>query len=601
MGIRTDHGHSIASGAVIAGAAIYFLLQLLIAFYHMGGGDEGTWLYHAYLVSHGYWPVFDFMTQHPIGSSLPYAAIFHLLPPSWEAGRLLSTVFCFGSTILASMVVWRHHGPRFGLLTFLILALNVIYQSRAVQVYSMTPMTFGLTASFFCLVYPARAGLGHFILAGLFLGFAGAARLPALALGLMIAIFALCQTDRPWSRRLLHVVAAALAALIPLIPEIRTLAADPSVYFYQRWTSTSEVVKSKLVMWGMELNQTPGGWLLVVIRGWGHHLTLGGFYAPFQNSWVTLLLAGTGTLLIATRRAARGMGLSSTTLWSLSFCLANMLAGSVGWLLISSGSYLSFTYPFLAASAGCLAGDLWRRLDRRRRRLVNIAAVVLLVPYSAMGIAHGIWQLTFRNNGGFTQPTTIAAAACWLREASHPDQPILSAWPGALVMAQRMEPRGMEAAGVLKDWYGLGEDHAGRLGILPLSQVAPLLRSGTVPIILDDNVKDIFEREIFGNIWSEAEANYTAAGIIGGGAFPLKVYVHHSVDPATLPPLPSMDVTQANMDFLKHHGLKTFLVMAIREFGHSLATLPHDVGASVGRLTGRHPCPPTSTPAGRDR
>jgi len=533
LGLNQE-GRSASIRVLVPLGLAYFLVQLLVAFYHMGGGDEGTWLYHGYMVFRGYWPVFDFLTQHPVGSSLPYAAIFHLLSPSWEAARFLSALFCFGATVMASLVVWRRQGWPFALVTFLILALNVSYQSRTIQVYSMSPMTFGLMASYFCLLFPDRVRLGHFILAGLFLGFAGAARLPALALGLIIAVFALYQSGPSLGRRIGNVFAAGLAALVPLIPEIKTLIADPTLYLYHRWGSTSDVVTLRLASYGIEPTTT--NWIKVVLRGWADYLTLGGFYAPHQNTWVTLLLGG--IVLLALVFGQAGRRLSTTTLWAILFCIAGVLAGSISWLLVATGAYLSFTYPILAVVIGSLMGDLWRVLPPARRRPVALAAALILLPYTAMGLGHGVWQVMFRNNGGFTQPTTIAAAACWVRDDVRPDQPVFSAWPGELVLAERMMPRGLEAADILKDWYSLTDEQVDRLRIPRLSQLRTWLKSGAIPFLLDDNVKDVFERAELGNVWADMEAQYTLYGTVGGGVFPLRVFTHHSVDASSLPPLP---------------------------------------------------------------
>jgi hypothetical protein len=566
-----------------AGIAVYVLSVVLVSFYQIGGADEGVWLYASWLVSQGRMPVLDFLSQHPVGAFLPYAAAMRLLSPGIEAARLVSAGFACATTLMAAALVWRWAGRRAGAVTFVLLACNVGFQWTQMSVYSVSPMAFGLTAAVFCLLWPRRVTIGHALLAGLAIGIAGAARLPACAEGLAVAVFLLAQRDRPAAWRLGAVAAAGAMAVVPLIPEIVTFAKAPDLFMFQRW----EIIRGylALVLGDMNMEPTPWNWMWTAIAGWPAFLWSGSFHAPHQNAGIAVL--GAAALLGVVRHGKAAV--SERTAWSLFFLAAAAALANIGWLVLLNSFYLVFLTPLLAIAIGFLAGDVLRAWGNRR--WVAAFGLAVLAPYCAMGVAHGAWQVLLRHNGGFTMPTTQAAAACWLRAAVPPGRAVFAAWPAALPAAGRMLPAGLESAGVSKAWYYLDPEVSDRIGLPSRARLASLFASGEVPVILDDTVIDILDRPYMPGLISVIDANYTGIGAIGDGRFAIRVLVHRSVDAAGLPPLPRLSATNADMALLREQGALAFASALGRDLGASLIRLPADVAASARRIVGAGPCP----------
>lgn len=583
---------TMAHPAIPFAIGAYFLLVWLVGQYHILHGDEAMWVYQASLVRRGMLPSYDFFTQQPWGLLAPLAGFFSVFSQSLEADRLMMALMAVGGNVMVTAVMWRHRGGRAAAAVFSLLALNVDYMSTMAAFNSMAPSIFALVAVWFCLVFPRRADWRHYAVAGLFLGFAIASRLPMALAALVVVAHAMRRVEgTPW--RLRHAAAktavAGLCALIMCLPDLWILSLDPAKVLFARVLSVNEIFKQ---VRGLETSSTISTDIWPRLQVVRDYFIERAYFAFYQNMIFPLAVTAALALSAASRLGRRGAALGMAGpdfTWSLAFLAATVAGYSVSWILLPS--YFVSAYPFFAVVAViCGQAVLKRAVEAGRGpgRAATALVVAVLAVHGLQGILHGAWQLGLRRTGSMGQPLSVIPMGCWLERATDPGDRILDFGPVNTMIAGRQVPDGFEPAAQMKNWFWLDPKVSKQIHAISLGDFQQLVRGAIVPVVIDSEAARSVTNLYFPDYRAALERNYRHVGSLGGGA-PQHAWVERrwlDARGGMLPAFPADTVTRANLTLLRTEGKAAFAAALADDLADSLRRLPRDVAGSLARLFG---------------
>lgn len=586
---------------LIAGGVVYFLLLLVLGFYHTFHGDEAMWTYQAALVREGLLPSYDFFTQEPWAMFAPLSGLFALLGDSIEAARLLMAVMGFAANAMVTALVWRYRGAWAAAAVFSLLALNVDYLATMVTYNSQSPSIFGLVGAWFFILFPRRPDWRHYAVSGLFLGFAIASRLPVALAALMVAAHAVAphayaDPDAPWQfrRALANLTAATGAALLVCLPDLWIVSLDPERVFFARIVSVNEWIKINRGIEGEGLFSHDPWARLEAYAGYFTHR---GYHAVYQNMVFPIAVGAALAIGLAARATRRPLaardeaGKRSGDLgWTIGFAVMVVAGYSLSWILLPS--YYISAFPFFAVIT-VICGQSALRRARQTGRLAGQAAMAvvagLLVLHGVQGLAHWAWQVGLRHTASLGQPLSVNRLACWIERATGPDDRILDFYPLNALAAHRRLPLGFEASVQMKNWYALTPESQKLIRAITLNELIALVAEAQVPMVIDNNVASSLTDPFMPNFRNDLERNYVLVGRVGGTVAPQDVWVERrwlDQKQAPLPVLPKDEASRVNLSLLHSDGAASFFWALAEDLSHSARTLPRDIAASLARLVG---------------
>lgn len=587
----------------IIALAAYFLLTMLVGWFHTLHGDEGLWLYQIGLLAKGLLPGVDFITQEPLGLFGPYALAIALISPSVEAVRLVQVLLMTIGNGAVAWLAWTRWGRMAGIAAFLLLAFNVPYATDSVVFTSQASAYLAIAVIFVILMAAPRPNWRHYLIAGLLIGFAIATRLALALVALSVAAHAMMSARGhadALRRGLGRATIAAIAAIIVCLPDVLLVAKSAQNQIFMRFGAAGAMSR----IYELREGWTAGPPLSVEIKARlatiADYLTLSVYHDVGQNLLLVVILAASLGYALAARALPRlpRLGWPDREIrWAALFILP-ILAGyaAAPWSFQVPG-YLIATYPLSVIIMVGLGATLVARLqaagpDFARPRQWMKAGIILLVGlHTLQGVAHGAWQVLFRNAASLGQPLTVARLACWVEEATSPDEQILSLHPILAMLSHRRVPTGLEAGAQLKYWYQFPTEKTGSLPLMSPESLRSLIAQESVPVIVDDSqFESVYLRvpQLAGFSALLAD-HYINVGRFGGELFPMTVHVSKrwlARRPAPLPPFPVEEGTKTRMSALRSGSLETALGAIASDIARSLGTLPRDIRQAFARLAG---------------
>jgi hypothetical protein len=263
---------------------------------------------------------------------------------------------------------------------------------------------------------------------------------------------------------------------------------------------------------------------------------------------------------------------------------------SISWILLPG--YYTSAFPFfviIIVAAGCATLRAAAALGPSARRAALGLVLAALTAHAVQGLAHGLWQVGLRHTASLGQPLSVTRLACWLEQATGPEDRVLDFYPLNALAARRRLPDGFEPAVQLKNWYALPPERQALIGAIALPELRALVADGRVPVIIDNDVASSLTDPFLPDYRADLARNYVLAGSLGGSVAPQHAWVEKrwlAGRGGTLPPFPSDEATRANLTLLRSEGASRFLAALADDLWHSVATLPRDVAASLARLLG---------------
>ena len=582
----------------LAGLVLYFLLTVLVGWFHTLHGDEGLWLYQIGLLSKGLLPGLDFVSQEPFALFAPYALALRLLSPSVEAARLVQAIVMTCGNGAIAWFMWRRRGHVAGMATFLLLALNVSYAADAVVFTSQAIAYIAVTVSFVVVMTPQRADWPHYLGAGLLMGFAVAARHPLGLASLALAAHAVWgggNGRRITLRGLTNVTVVASAAVLMCLPDLLIVLKNPQQLQFVRLGAAGEM--SRLYELREGWGDGPPFQVEVVSRLHTliDYFTLSTYHDIGQNLLLPLCFAVWAAGAVAGRW--RGVfvlpPVSSEVRWAALFALPIVLAYLAAPWSFQVPGYLVATYPLSVVMMVSLVGDMLAALrsgsSPSAYKWAKAAVVFLVVIHSGQGLAHGAWQVLFRNAESLGQPMTVAKMACWVEKSLAPDEQLLVLHPIVALLARRDIPPGLEPGGQLKYWYRFTPEKVASLPLASPQSLRSIVAEGKVPLVIDDSqFAGLHQRlDVLADFYDLLAQRYERLGDVGGTMFPETIYVRTDwlasrTEP--LPPLPADEDTKMRLALLRAGKVQEFTDAVLHDLSHSVATLPRDIERAWARL-----------------
>lgn len=181
--------------------------------------DEGVYVMAAQLLRQGYWPYRDFFFAHPplgIVAILPAISIAYTpwgSSLSFGLARLLMVAFGSLTVLVIGLAGWRWWGPRGGLISALVLAVDPISVANSRHILLEVPMALLVSAALLSSAPTGQmARRSDGVLTGLLAGLAALVKLQAAGLGLALVVAALLHGQR--RRALLTLIGLGLAGLL---------------------------------------------------------------------------------------------------------------------------------------------------------------------------------------------------------------------------------------------------------------------------------------------------------------------------------------------------------------------------------------------------
>lgn len=570
----------------------YLALIYPVSLYHTLHADELLLAYKAALVSRGWIPGLDFLTQEPLAYFLPVAAIYKVLSTSLEAERLILAFLMVVGNVLVASVVWRYRGWFAALVALVLLAFNVPYLSNAMLLNGQTLSYVGLAGAFAAVLLPRRPTWLHYAVAGICVGYALSARLAVALASLAVAAHAFfVHKDRPWEwrRAVLQVLVAALCALLVTLPDVWVILKDPAKLIYVRALVSTDMARTTML-----IDTAQGAFALlsgIHLKAYREYFTLGDYHSRYQNMLFPLavacaLLYGVASRLIP--RLPRLALVGDDLKWAVIFIAFLMLSYGLTWM--QYGDYYNVLYPYMVVVMVALGTRLLaclRALGVFPYRVALLFAIAVFSFHTAQGVAHMVWQVLWRNAPSLGQAQTVNRAACWMEKALASQDQVLTGSPIAAAIAGRDLPAKFENSAALKHWWSdLPPDRQVGLPMLQPSQVGELLENRSVVLIIDDDqLQPVMD--YVPNYKDALVRNYTLIGSLGGDLHPLNFYIQKGwLDRKsnTLIPIPFEYKTRMSFEALKNKNYDKFLSGVASDLAQSKETFLTDVSASFARL-----------------
>lgn len=578
---------------------LFSLILLVVSFYHISTGDEPSYLYQIHLMNSGAYPGKDFFAPYPFGFYWGYAWFTALLPKSLEAGRLLGVIATVLGAAMMTACLYRHRGPVFAYIGFIILGLNIVWVISNVLILTTVVSNFGLMLAYFFLAYPRTLNRWSYFLAGIGMGLAFNARFIIGPVVFVVFFFAF-MIDRTapygknrWKVAFINCFVAGIGMLIPSMPDLYNFFSDPSFFIYTKGGAFA----------GMYQGQSGGLATFLSSRGqtlWDFFFITSYHTGP-QNLLFLVLLGALVLCWVVSRfkqidKAAR---LDSPAWLSVAF-----LAAILGVYAIPDfvqPGHLRQTIPFLIlflaagfhlylGKAGTISMGLsWKKYIRWPLGILILPACVSLFLYVLSGGSHLAWQVLFRHAEGMTQVMTATKVACWLEAETSEDDRIVDFFAFPTVIAKRKVPDGMSLAVQLLSWFELPDESLHKIGAITLDELDATLRSGEIPIIISGPSGEIFRKGGLTGLPEILKEKYVYLGSVGGKESPYQLYIEktrYTQRHGKIKIPDDLNLSKANLSVLRSKGPTAFLDVLMVDIALSLSLLPRDITASFARLFG---------------
>ena len=584
------------------GLAGYGVFVFLLAMFHISNGDEGIYLYQSMLFADGQWPGFDYFTINPFWLYGVFGGLFKLLAPQMETARLFAAVSSIAMPVMMAVIFSRYYGRGLAVFGFIVLAANVPWLMANIVANHYTVSNLALFAAFFLLVYKPSLTFLRALAIGISLGIMVGTRLP---LALTIPVFAwwmwrggVGSVDSVVGRagNLKYIAALGIGGIAVSVPDLILFFQDPGQFMYMRMFVNEELMK--VDAGGRQGLSFAGYFIYLRLQAYLDFFTQSRYWSGPQNLFFVIPLV-IWPAVAALRRWRHGPHPSVPTLdetgkVALSIFAAVLIGYSIP--IAIGAAHLGQVTPYIVV---CLVSWLWSYRNAEASggagaavtpysRAMLTLALVALIPYCGVYLAHGSWQILFRNAGGMTQMGTNAQLGCWLEKNISSEQSIISFIGGPAVNARLTMPKGFEQAGHNGVWFRHPDATLDRLGIVTPSKLLDVVAAGDVSVVIDDNIRENFKRFDHQKFSKLLADDYIFKGALGGRAYPFKVYLHKLrwAGAAGTDDLPQETPPTANTSLLREKGIGSFIKAAIKDVSHSLVRLPADLVGALARATG---------------
>lgn len=575
-----------------AAAALIWLPSLaLLSLYRTGSSDEGAYHYQALHLAAGNVPVIDYFTSHAIWAYLPFAAVASLLGPSLEAGRLFAALSVAATVAMVTSMASRHYGKEIGLYAFVLMAFSWTWIENNLEIRHSAVANLALIAAVFVFIRFHRSPLLRLALAGFCIGIMVNSRAVLLPLGIVVLALAYLSR-RQWNldipaARFLVVFAAA--GLVPSIPSILILAADPDAFLFNYLLHR--------VAWTAEL---AGERTWVEATVWFVSDRAGAvraFFSPNEIANVLILfplVAAVAAFLVplARRRQAAALFAGPIPMFS-----AVVLAGVFASYSLAdrfATSYLHHWIPFLALlGLGAYANGA-AAIPRLRWIVRGAILVTALLTFAQFG-ANTAVSTVLRGDPFHKRPMEVARLACWI-DRNLPGDAVVMDYLGAVVAASgRTLPAGYEqGVGTMAFFWEqpYPEDIATKFKILTLPHYVAMLESGAISAVITSGLA---ERRL-----DPADFAIIAARV-GDGFIPVeaapgssayRIFLRNDLaGPGVLPYQPAPWFREGKEGLVRGYWRRgeygAMVADVLGDISASLSALPSDLAGSIARLTWR--------------
>ncbi len=590
MTIRPNGSPSIV---IIAAIAVGWLLYMVVlVLYSQGSGDEGPYHNQAVKMAHGYWPVLDFYTLHPIWGYLPYVAAAKWLSPAVEAMRLVSLTLMTVSVVAIGLTVARHCGRRMGLWAFLVLGTSWPWLYANIELGHNAPMNFGLVMALVLLHWPWQRWTTFAI--GFFLAVMINSRVVLAPLCLLFLVLVLWRrpSHQAWWQ---SVVPLVMGGVLASAPTLYILVADPEAFYFNylglrlEWTRSiadlhppAESTMGQAALWFIG-NRLSG--LVDFFYGWN--------YNQFgQNIVILAPLLAAMVVLRKYPRSLLSQGIrhhNALITDTVAVSVAVVLCYSVGDRFVPF--YLHPVIPFiLIASLAILHGvEIETGTTTRLTTFLMRGALALSLAYFGVRTLH---EIIGRDLQAFTAPMTTARVACWIEANVPPADQVMNFIGEPVAAAGRTLPDGFDQGQGLLTLAmllpSLDEPRAQRFHLLTAEHYKQMLADGSLPVVLrdpsDERAIAPDDKKRLAEV-PELLARYYVMMGESGGTGPYILYVRKERATEMRPLVPRVSpVYQGSLAEMAAHGdIPGFAHLAFRYVTDDLLTLPADLSASLAR------------------
>ncbi|MDA1131776.1 MAG: glycosyltransferase family 39 protein [Proteobacteria bacterium] len=572
----------------VAAVLVWLPSLMLLWFYRTGSSDEGAYHYQALHLAAGNVPVIDYFTSHAIWAYLPFAAVAGLLGPSLEAGRLFAALSVAATVAMVTSLASRHYGKEIGLYAFVLMAFCWTWIENNLEVRHSAVANLALISAVFVLARFDRHPLLRIAVAGFCVGVMVNSRAVLLPLGIVVLASAWMMRrrwnlDMPAARFL---VTFAAAGLVPSIPSILILAADPESFMFNYLLHR--------VAWTAE-QATERTWVEATL--WfvsSRAAALRAFFSPNEHANLLTLLPLAGSVavflppLVRRRRAA---ALFAGTVPVISAIVLVGIFASYSLADRFASPYLHHWIPFLVLlGLGAYANGA--AAIPRLRWIVRGGVMVAALLNAAEFTAQSAVSVVLRGDPFQKRPLEIARVACWI-DRNLPEDAVAMDYLGAAVAASgRRLPAGFEqGVGAMAYFWEqpYPEELATRFKILTLPQYVAMLESGAITAVITSGLAERRLNPADFALIAERIANRYAQVPSAPGASAYQIFLRNDlVGPGVLPYRPALWFREGKDGLVRGYWSQgEYAAMAADVFGDigiSLRTLPADLVGSVARL-----------------